>query len=205
MVDPLTFLLAALTLLATPGPTNTLLAMSGAATGFRASLHLLAAEVGGYMLSMLILGLVLGALLAAHPGAAIILKVACALYLVWLAVQLWRQGPAALLTAAPVTFRNVFATTLLNPKALIFTFVIVPYLKDGLLVAAAPYLAALAALIVCVGASWIALGSALRAGSGGNLAGGVVRRVGATALVLFAIVLGNSAWSAAAAMAGVSH
>jgi threonine/homoserine/homoserine lactone efflux protein len=204
MVDPIAFILAALTLLATPGPTNTLLAMSGAAAGLRPSLRLLGAELAGYMISILTLGVVLGALVKGNPAVGIALKVVCALYLIWLAVKLWREGSSALVSSEPVKFRRVFTTTLLNPKAVIFAFLIVPHLAAGRFLQALPYLAALCAMIALVGGSWIGLGAALRVGSGGRGIGGWVRRIGAGALVVFAFVLGSSAWTTAAAMSGTA-
>ncbi|RYF92578.1 MAG: hypothetical protein EON95_11905 [Caulobacteraceae bacterium] len=204
MIDPIAFILAALTLLATPGPTNTLLAMSGAQAGLRPSLRLLGAELGGYMISILILSLILGPLVRGNIMVAVILKGLCALYLVYLAIKLWREGSSALISSAPVPFRRVFTTTLLNPKAVIFAFLILPHLADRRIPQGLPYLAGLCGLIVLVGGSWIALGSALRVGSGGKLAGGLVRRVGAGALVVFAAVLGSSAWSTAHAVAAAA-
>lgn len=201
MIDPVAFVLAALTLLATPGPTNTLLAMSGAAAGLRPSLRLLAAELSGYMISILTLSLVLGPLVRGNPLVAVTLKGLCALYLVFLAIKLWREGSSALITTAPVPFRQVFATTLLNPKAVIFAFLILPHLADRRIVQGLPYLTGLCGLIVVVGGGWIALGSALRAGSGGALPNGLVRRAGATALVVFAAVLGSSVWTTVSAVA----
>ncbi|MFN3856758.1 MAG: LysE family translocator [Caulobacter sp.] len=201
MIDPVAFVLAALTLLATPGPTNTLLAMSGASAGLRRSLRLLGAELGGYALSILTLGLLLGPLVRSSPVFAISLKAACALYLVWLAIKLWREGGSALVSVEPVRFRRVFTTTLLNPKGVIFAFLIVPHLADGHPLLALPYLGVLGCLILLVGGGWIALGAALRKGSGGRVTGGLVRRAGALALAVFAIVLGQSAWSSASAMA----
>ncbi|MES1149390.1 MAG: hypothetical protein ABUL53_09420, partial [Bradyrhizobium guangdongense] len=59
-MDVLPFILAAASLLAIPGPTNTLLATSGAGVGVARSLPLLAAELGGYLLSILLLPSVLG-------------------------------------------------------------------------------------------------------------------------------------------------
>ena len=201
MIDPVAFILAALTLLATPGPTNTLLAMSGAAAGFRPSLRLLVAELAGYTISILTLALVLGPLVRGNPMVGVTLKGLCAAYLVYLAVKLWREGSSTLITDAAVPFRRVFTTTLLNPKAVIFAFLILPHLADRRVLQGLPYLAALCGLIVLVGGSWIGLGSALRVGSGGKLAGGLVRRIGASALVVFAMVLGSSAWTTAHAVA----
>ena len=138
MVEPLAFFLAALTLLAAPGPTNTLLAMSGAAAGLRPSLPLIGAALGGYLVSVLTLGLVLGPVAKGNPVVALALKLACALYLVWLAVGLWREGATALVSDRPGRFDRVLTTTLLNPKSVIFAFLIIPHLADRRLLAAGP-------------------------------------------------------------------
>jgi threonine/homoserine/homoserine lactone efflux protein len=205
MIDPIAFILATLLLLGTPGPTNTLLATSGAAAGLRPSLRLLGAELSGYMISILVLTLALGPLVRGNPMVGVTLKVLCSAYLVWLAIKLWREGSSALISTDPVKFRRVFTTTLLNPKAVIFAFTILPHLADGRLVQGLPYLLGLCAMIVLVGGSWIALGAGIRAGSAGQLPSGVVRRVGAGALVVFAMVLGSSAWTTAQAVAAAAH
>ena len=54
MVEPFLFVLTVVTILGTPGPTNTLLATAGAAAGVRRSLLLVPAELGGYLTSILI-------------------------------------------------------------------------------------------------------------------------------------------------------
>jgi hypothetical protein len=86
----------------------------------------------------------------------------------------------------------------------IFAFLILPHLADRRILQGLPYLAGLCGLIILVGGSWIGLGAALRAGSGGHLAGGLVRRIGASALVVFAMVLGSSAWTTAHAVAAAN-
>lgn len=120
MEDPALFLLTVLIILGTPGPTNTLLATSGAAVGWRRSLVLLPAEAAGYLLSILILGLVLGPIVAASPAIALILRLAVGSYLLALALKLWRRGTVLEDGAvAAVRPHQVFVTTLLNPKAII--------------------------------------------------------------------------------------
>ena len=67
MTDVLIFVLGALALLATPGPTNTLLATSGATRGMRPSLPLLRGETAGHLSAILILRLLVGPVVAREP------------------------------------------------------------------------------------------------------------------------------------------
>ncbi len=188
MSDPILFILAVLSLLATPGPTNTLLATSGATVGVRRSLGLLAGELGGYLISIAALRLVLGPVIAAQPMLGIGLKFAVALYLGWIALQLWTRS-ASLAGEGAVSLRAVFVTTLLNPKALVFAFGIIPA-EHPMLWA---YLAAFAVTVPLVGGAWIAVGSMVGAVSGERHAG-LVRKVASVALVGFAALLVRSAF-----------
>lgn len=190
-----TFLLAALALLASPGPTNTLLAASGAAAGFVRSLKLLLAESAGYAISITVLALVLGPVIAGSALAGTILKLVASAWLIWSAWHLWREGSNTLTQAEPVKFIRVFITTLLNPKAIVFALVIVPYLKDGRVTEAAPYLAALLALIACVAVCWIGTGAIIRASQAAGA--GLMRKIGAAALALFGVLLSGSVLTAA--------
>jgi threonine/homoserine/homoserine lactone efflux protein len=127
MEDPVLFALAVLAVLGTPGPTNTLLATAGATAGLRRSLPLIASEAAGYTVSILTLGLVLGPVVAGAPLLAGALRAAVGVYLLSLALRLWRRGGAALATGAVVTPRQVVVTTLLNPKAIVFALGVVPF------------------------------------------------------------------------------
>jgi threonine/homoserine/homoserine lactone efflux protein len=192
MPEKVAFALAVLTLLATPGPTNTLLAASGASAGVRHSLMLPLAEMAGYLISITLLAIVLGPIVAARPWLESALRLAAAAWLLWCAVQLWLQAGAFGGDAAPITLRRVFVTTLLNPKALIFALVIFP--RVGL-VGLVPWLAAFCGLVVIVALCWITLGS-LAARSAGPLATpGRIWRIAAVGLAGFAAVI---VWSAAA-------
>jgi len=185
MEDPLLFTLAVLAILGTPGPTNTLLATSGAGVGLRRSLVLLPAEACGYLISILLLGLVLGPVVAASPAISIALRLAVGAYLFVLALKLWRQGAVARADAAGIGPRQLFVTTLLNPKAIIFALGVIPFGTAGVWV----YLLGFVAMLALVGFCWIMVGAGI-----GRLAqaGGVARlvpRVGAAAIGLFAALI----------------
>lgn len=189
MIDPLLYLLAVLTLLATPGPTNTLLATSGAMSGLRRSLPLLIGEIAGYLIAIAAIRIVLGPIFAAYPQLAIALKVAVAVYLAWVAIQLWLRGAALAGPAVPVTIRSVFVTTLLNPKALIFSISIIPTTHPEL----GWYIAGFVVLVISVGFAWIVIGRAIGATAGERHAG-LVPRVASVALAGFAGLLLASAF-----------
>lgn len=126
------FVLAALTLLASPGPNMAFVLAQGAAHGPRGAF----AGAVGIALADFVLALAaasgVAALIAAWAPAFDLLRWAGAAYLVWLGVQALRAGaPGA---GAPGTAarghwriaRMGFLNTLMNPKALIFFIVFLP-------------------------------------------------------------------------------
>src|SRR3978361_1017552 len=104
MTNPWFFMLAVLTVLATPGPTNTLLASGAAIAGIRASLPLLLAELGGYLVTVDVVGFLLRPLIITYPLIGTGLKVAVALYLAYAAIRLWRRAGDAAAVKAAVTW-----------------------------------------------------------------------------------------------------
>ena len=187
IMDILTFIASAVALLATPGPTNTLLATAGASRGARASAHLLVAELAGYVLAILALRIVLGPLLVAMPAVGYALRLAVVLYLIHLAVVLWRHGSAGDADAAPVTLRRVFVTTLFNPKAIIFAFTLLP--AGGHVAELLPFFAALGLSTAMIGGGWILLGATLRRGFGRVVPATLGYRCSAAAMALLAGVI----------------
>jgi threonine/homoserine/homoserine lactone efflux protein len=183
-MEPLTFAAASVAILLTPGPTNTLLATSGASIGIRRSLYLLGAEIAGYMLSITALRGIFGPIIGTHPAIELALRLGVTLYLVYLAVKLWRHGNAELQAANPVTFGRVFFTTFLNPKGLIFAFTLLP--QGGPFASLMPWMAALALVIPVMGSFWIALGASLRSGFKGLVSSTMGYRASALALLLLA-------------------
>lgn len=194
LTEPTSFALATFVLLATPGPTNTLLATSGAAVGFRRSLPLSSAAAFGYLVATVTMALVIGPLVRASYEADIALRIACGGYLIYAAWRLWREGAAAL-GDEPVPFHRVLIATSLNPKGIVFAFVVVPFLSPLRIAAAWPYLTAVAVMATGVALSWIAIGAALRASARGAFSGGVVRRAGALVLCVFAALITGSVFT----------
>lgn len=180
-MDLLTFFTATCFLLAMPGPTNTLLATSGAGVGVSRSLHLLAAELCGYLAAIALLRLAIGPVVSGIPLAAVALRVAVTVYILGLAVMLWRVNARELRDGAVVTFRQVLLTTLLNPKALVFAFLLLP-LQAGLF-DLLPWLGVIALLIVTAGALWVTLGATLGNGARRRGRPELITRTGAVTLV----------------------
>lgn len=185
MEDHFLFVLSVLTILGTPGPTNTLLATSGASIGWRRSLTLIPAEAAGYAISILAIGLLLGPALASAPLLATAMRMAVGAYLLVLAVRLWRQGGLAPATERTVTPSQVFVTTLLNPKAIIFALGVIPFGADRVW----PYMLGFLAMLVCVALAWIMAGSILGDAAQRRGWGRAVPRVGATAVGAFAAMI----------------
>ncbi len=148
---------ALLALLATPGPTNTLLALAGA-QGVRRPLVLPLVELAAYLATVVPLAIWGQHWLEATPMLRLILTLAAAVWVAMLAVRMWRHGtqPGSQGARAGVTALQVGVTTLLNPKALVFGLVLIPAGPD--LVAG---LWLFAALVIVVSLAWLWLGARL--------------------------------------------
>jgi threonine/homoserine/homoserine lactone efflux protein len=186
MNDPLAFVVAITMVLATPGPTNTLLATAGATMRFRHCLTLIPAEVNGYVVSVGVLLLVIRPIADSFHLVSLILRVTSASYLVYLAWALW--CPYQRSASGIVGFRQVFLTTLLNPKALVFAFLIFPEQRlwdDSLL----PFFGLFVATstICCTG--WLAVGAAIGRQSGRFVTPQVLQRGAALVIGCFAATL----------------
>lgn len=185
MTDPLLFLLALLSLLLTPGPTNTLLATSGAAGGLRVALRLVPAEVAGYAIAVTVFSRLLAALRDGGLQLEAGLRVAVALYLLLLARNLWRHSRVLAAERLPIGARQVFLTTLLNPKGLVIATLLPPGPTTDVL----PFLAILVATVAACGFAWVALGAYLRRRLQGPGAVMLLGRTGSVVLVGFAMLL----------------
>lgn len=182
MHDPIAFSLTVLVILGTPGPTNTLLATSGALVGMRRSLPLIGAEVAGYLIAIGCLHALLGPVLAASPAITTLLRVAIGAYLLYAAFELWTRRDVLQGASAGVPASRVFITTLLNPKALVFAFGVIPFAAANV----APYVLAFAVFVAVAGLSWIAVGRVVGRAMVSGETSRAIPRVSALVLTCFA-------------------
>jgi threonine/homoserine/homoserine lactone efflux protein len=189
MTDPVLFALAVLFVLATPGPTNTLLATAAATAKFKNCSALILAEAMGYTISVGILLLLVRPITDTFAAIAVVLRIISTCYLIYLAWTLWRSGEPS--SKGPVRFRYVFVTTLLNPKAVVFAFLIFPgpSSPEWLLVRSA---ALFIAIILICSTGWLTVGAVIRQHAGSLV---VARSIGKGAAVVLgcfaAIMLGS--------------
>lgn len=184
------FIAAILALLLTPGPTNTLLTVAAAASGFRSSLPLLIGELAGYLAVVVPLATIAASVLAGHPALSTALRFAAALWVLFLAVRLWRVSSRDRLqdNTFPATVGQVFLTTVLNPKAPIIGLVLMPH---GSLVQIAPAIGLFSLLVAGAGTSFLVLGSLI--GRAPILSPQLIYRVAAVCLGVFSLGLAGAA------------
>jgi threonine/homoserine/homoserine lactone efflux protein len=135
-MDILGFALAVLVIELTPGPNMAWLAGLAATEGNRCGLAAVAGVAIGLLANGILAALGLAAAIEAIPGIWIILRVAGAAMMLWLAIEAWRgtETTGSHIGATPSP-RKAFATgamiNLLNPKAYIFFVVVAPQFLNG--------------------------------------------------------------------------
>lgn len=163
----LAFLIFSFVAAVTPGPSNVMLAATGAIAGLRRGLPCLAGVLAGMGLLILVVTLGVGQLVLAHRYVLAVLNWAGTAYLLWLA---WRIAtsppPGAHIAGKPIGFAGAFAFQWVNPKSwLVAAAAAGTYLSpdSGAAVLQAAWFAGLfvtAALPATV--AWLALGAAMR-------------------------------------------
>jgi threonine/homoserine/homoserine lactone efflux protein len=191
MENPLLFSLSVIAILSTPGPTNMLLVTASALRGARSSIILILAEALGYITSILALEILLGPLFSRLPYIGDGFRLCLSAYLLVLAWGLWRRGHQSQPLHRVVTPVQVFVTTVLNPKALVFAFTIFPFGHRPIW----PYLLGFLVLLVFVSTAWVVGGEALGRLTRNHGMGKIMPRVSAVALATFGALIATSALS----------
>ncbi|MFV0474941.1 MAG: LysE family translocator [Pikeienuella sp.] len=183
------FLAASLALNFTPGADLMFALASGASGGPRAAV---AASLGinlGVAVHVALAALGLAALIAANPAAYDLIRYVGAVYLIWLAVQIWRAPPPAPGEESRAALGRIvlrgFATNILNPKTMLFIFAFLPQFADPARGPVGAQIAALGGLFICTGFSVNACVGGLAGAATGRLRRGskLMNRVSAVVFV----------------------
>jgi threonine/homoserine/homoserine lactone efflux protein len=131
----LLFLAAGLALNLTPGPDMLYVTARGASEGRAAGIASALGVGAGTLFHIAIVALGLAALLQAVPVAYLALRIAGAIYLIYLGVRAFRSGSTLSLQRvepAPlsVVFRQGVITNVLNPKVALFFLAFLPQFVD---------------------------------------------------------------------------
>jgi threonine/homoserine/homoserine lactone efflux protein len=181
------FDLAVALLFAVPGPTNALIAVAGARRGARALPALVGAALIGFVVAVAVLIGLAGPYVAATPALGLALRVLCALLLARSAWLLWRSAGASGATRGSTGAAAVLATTLVNPKGLIFAFAIFPPLAGA--AEAVEVFVRFAGLAVVGMTLWGLAGAAVGRGATPRIGAAAIDRVGAAVLAAFSVVV----------------
>ncbi|HAT32424.1 MAG TPA: LysE family translocator [Janthinobacterium sp.] len=114
-----------------PGPDMALVVATGAARGAGIALVTALGIAASRAMHVLMSGLGLAALMAAHPGALYLIRWGGAAYLIFLAIKVLRANMqldtvAQVAPTAGASLMRGFLTNLLNPKALLFCSLFLP-------------------------------------------------------------------------------
>lgn len=188
------FISLVITILLTPGPTNTLLASSGIESGIKKSIKLIPVEVMGYFIAISIWGLVIDSVAISYPLLPPILKLISATYIAFLAIKLWKSAMVdANLTLSLISPKALFYATLLNPKALLFASVVFPTSTWSSTSAYLAHMGIFLALIIPIALFWVSIGSILVSNRISWLNQRNLKRIASYILISFSIPLCYSA------------
>ncbi len=142
MIDParlITYLIAVITLMFTPGPAQTLVVTRSIAGGHKAGLLTSFGIIAGTLVHTFAATLGLSTIMAESAIALTVIKYFGAIYLVYLGVkallvQDYRLSKSRVTLATPTENRRIFTTALtisvLNPKEILFFLAFLPQFVD---------------------------------------------------------------------------
>jgi len=118
----------------TPGPNNIMVTASGVNFGFMRTVPHMAGITIGFLVLISACAAGLGLVFAAVPALQTVLKVAGAIYMLWLAWKVANSGPSSddPDLAKPMTFWQAFLFQWVNPKAVVMALTVVAiYVRPG--------------------------------------------------------------------------
>jgi threonine/homoserine/homoserine lactone efflux protein len=145
------------------------------------------AALVGFIVAVAALIGIVGPYVVAQPALGLSLRALCALLLARSSWRLWRTAGASAAKRDAASPADVLATTLVNPKGLIFAFAIFPPLADA--AQAIEVFVRFAIVAVVVMSLWGVAGAALGQGAAHRFGAAMVDRAGAAILAAFSVVV----------------
>ena len=128
MIESWFFVVALFAVLLIPGPANALLASSAYHQGIAKTIHLIPAEILGYLYGIAMWALLIHLSMPIWPNLMHWLHLVSVIYVMWLAFHLWKSSQLKKQSQLNLLFKpsKVFIHTLKNPKVILLTVGVLP-------------------------------------------------------------------------------
>lgn len=186
MIESWLFVLAMMAVLMTPGPSNALLASSAHQQGMAKTIVLVPAELMGYFYAINIWALIIHLSAPVWPNLIHILHFLSIVYVLWLAFHLWKSAHLQQHNQKHPSIqpRELFLTSLKNPKAILFAAGIFPLETWNSPLNFVMVFAVFALVLLPVGLFWMSFGRAILSGQNQKIKADLLYKGSALMLIL---------------------
>lgn len=186
MIESWLFVLAMMAVLMTPGPSNALLASSAHQQGMVKTIVLVPAELMGYFYAINIWALIIHLSAPVWPNLIHILHFLSIVYVLWLAFHLWKSAHLQQHNQKHPSIqpRELFLTSLKNPKAILFAAGIFPLETWNSPLNFVMVFAVFALVLLPVALFWMSFGRAILSGQNQKIKTDLLYKGSALMLIL---------------------
>ncbi len=186
MIESWLFVLAMMAVLMTPGPSNALLASSAHQQGMAKTIVLVPAELMGYFYAINIWALIIHLSAPVWPNLIHILHFLSIVYVLWLAFHLWKSAHLQQHNQKHPSIqpRELFLTSLKNPKAILFAAGIFPLETWNSPLNFVMVFAVFALVLLPVALFWMSFGRAILSGQNQKIKTDLLYKGSALMLIL---------------------
>ena len=186
MIESWLLVLAMMAVLMTPGPSNALLASSAHQQGMAKTIVLVPAELMGYFYAINIWALIIHLSAPVWPNLIHILHFLSIVYVLWLAFHLWKSAHLQQHNQKHPSIqpRELFLTSLKNPKAILFAAGIFPLETWNSPLNFVMVFAVFALVLLPVALFWMSFGRAILSGQNQKIKADLLYKGSALMLIL---------------------
>ena len=186
MIESWLFVLAVIAVLMIPGPTNALLASSAHQQGIAKTSLFIPAELLGYFYAINLWALLIHLCNPVWPGFIHIVHFFSAIYVVWMAFNLWKVSDLEKHNQRHPSIRprQLFFSTFKNPKALLFAAGVLPIETWNSATNFVLVFAAFSLVLLPTVVFWMSFGSAILAGQSTQIKADLLYKGSAMLLLL---------------------